>query len=87
MSVYLFLCLILGEGGYTDVEFQRTKAKAEIDSVQIGAIGAYHYRLNGIQGTTTGSVISQAGPRVCNIIYTNITSFNRGNFAQNVNIW
>ena len=48
-----------------DEQVERQKTTIGIDTVQLGSIGVYHYRLNGLNtGLSTCSVIANSGPRV-----------------------
>ncbi len=59
---------ISGEGSYMDEQVERQKTTIGIDTVQLGSIGVYHYRLNGLNtGLSTCSVIANSGPRVSNL--------------------
>ena len=48
-----------------DEHIERLKTTIGIDTVQLGSIGVYHYRLSDTtSGLSTCSIIANSGPRV-----------------------
>ena len=57
--------LLLGEGSYMDEDLELLKVAAGLETVQLGSIGVYHYRLSdSARNVSTCSIISKPGPRV-----------------------
>lgn len=54
-----------GEGSYMDEELEQLKVSVGLETVQLGSIGAYHYRVSeSPNNISTCSIIANGGPRV-----------------------
>ncbi len=48
-----------------DEELEALKVQAELDTIQLGSIGCYHYKLSdSANNMSTCSIVVQGGPRV-----------------------
>ena len=55
----------LAENSYMDVELQRLKVAAGVETVNLQGTGVYHYRLSdSVKNVSTCSVVSSPGQRV-----------------------
>ena len=54
-----------GEGSYMDEDLENLKVSTGLDTVQLGSIGVYHYRVSDSPSNiSTVSIIVNGGPKV-----------------------